>query len=289
MSVTQQQRNVNTLDNDIANLEKKKAVADKESAELQAKINSAQKNIARTKSDSLRNSKIRQINTWERDKSNKLKDSADISKKIADKRNKRNDAYLKLQKEQEKEQKMLKRNHDKTIESLKKSYESRIDHFMNNTIPNNIHKKEKSMENHDEEMFDVFISHAHEDKASFVDDFVKELKGLNIKAWYDNDTISWGDSMRERIDEGLKKSTFGIVILSPEYIAEGKYWTKTELNGLFQLESINGKTLLPIWHGLTKKDVMNYSPLIANKKAMSTAWMMPNEIADELHKLLSIE
>ena len=93
--------------------------------------------------------------------------------------------------------------------------------------------------------------------------------------------------MRRRIDDGLKKSRFGVAILSPDYIAEGKYWTKAELDGLFQLESISGKTLLPIWHNLNKADVMAFSPIIASKLAMSTATMTPQEIAKKLQELLA--
>ena len=92
--------------------------------------------------------------------------------------------------------------------------------------------------------------------------------------------------MRAKIDEGLKKSKFGVAVLSPNYIAEGKYWTKAELDGLFQLESVNGKTLLPIWHKLTKKEVMEYSPVIASKLAMNTAPMTAKEIAENLLELI---
>ena len=94
--------------------------------------------------------------------------------------------------------------------------------------------------------------------------------------------------MRIKIDDGLKKSKFGVVVLSPDYIREGKYWTKAELDGLFQLESVNGKMLLPVWHNLTKKDVMAYSPIIASKLAMTTASMTPQEIAKELVTLLPV-
>ena len=92
--------------------------------------------------------------------------------------------------------------------------------------------------------------------------------------------------MRERIDEGLRKSRFGIAVLSPDYISDGKYWTKSELDGIFQLESINGKSLLPIWHNLTKKIVMEYSPIIAGRLAMNTATLTPQEIAEEMAKLI---
>ena len=119
-----------------------------------------------------------------------------------------------------------------------------------------------------------------------IDEFVDELRKLGVKVWYDTSEIKWGDSMRARIDDGLKKSRFGVAVLSPDYIKDGKYWTKAELDGLFQLESINGKMLLPVWHNLTKKDVMAYSPIIGSKLAMTTATMTAAEIAAELLSLL---
>ena len=84
----------------------------------------------------------------------------------------------------------------------------------------------------------------------------------------------------------MRKSKFGIIVLSPNYIAENKYWTKVELDGLFQMESINGKTILPIWHNLTKQEIMDFSPIIAGKLAMTTATMTPKEIAEELFELI---
>ncbi len=55
------------------------------------------------------------------------------------------------------------------------------------------------------------------------------------------------------------------------------------------MESINGKTLLPIWHNLTKKQVINFSHIVANRKAMSTATMTAYEIAQELVKLITAD
>ena len=211
-----------------------------------------------------------------------LSESADLAKKIADKRARRNDAYIKLQKAQTEEQK----KQDREMKKMQTSYENRIKELSRRVIPEKQDLEPKSNVFAEEEEFDVFVSHAWEDKESFVDEFVAELIKLGVKVWYDKSQIKWGDSMRERIDLGLKKSKFGIAVLSPNYIAEGKYWTKAELDGLFQLDSVNGKTLLPIWHQLTKKEVMEYSPIIASKLAMSTALMTPGEIAKELRQLL---
>ena len=282
MSIDQCQQTVNSLDKEIAELEKKKAAKDKDCADLQSKINSAQKSITKHSSQSTINSKMRQIMSYESDKAKKSKESAELGNKLADKRKKRSEAYLKLQKEQKNEQK----KQDRVNQKLQASYESRIEELQNQlamsvTIPH------QSSVASDEE-YEVFVSHAWEDKEDFVDEFVSELRKQGLRVWYDTDKLKWGDSMREKIDKGLSKSRYGVVVLSPNYIAEHKYWTKAELNGLFQVETINGKTILPIWHNLTKKQVTEYSPIIADRKAMTTALMTPSEIAEELKKLFTL-
>lgn len=276
MSIEQCQRTVNGLDKEIANLEKKKALKDKDIADLQNKINSAQKSITKHSSQSTINIKMRQIASYESDKAKKSKESAELGKKIADKRKKRSEAYLKLQKEQ-----------DWANQRLQASYESRIDELQQQLAKTVVIPEPNDIAS--EEEYDVFVSHAWEDKEDFVDEFVSELRKQGLKVWYDTDKIKWGDPMREKIDKGLSKSRYGVVVLSPDYIAEHKYWTKAELNGLFQVETINGKTILPIWHNLTKKQVVEYSPIIADRKAMTTASMTPEEIASELKNLFTPE
>lgn len=281
MSVEQYQREVNSLDKDLADLEKKKAAADSKYADLQSKITSVSASIKRTSSASTVKSKLHQIESWSKDADKKAKESADLGKKIADKRKKRNDAYGKLQKAEMQENK----KRDSDIKNMRQMYEARIEELTKATVvPVVLHNGNSASDSG--ETYDVFISHAWEDKEGFVDEFVAELEKLGIKVWYDRQRIKWGDSMRARIDDGLKKSKFGIAVISPDYIADGKYWTKAELDGLFQLESVNGKMLLPIWHNLTKQQVMNYSPIIASKLAMTTASMTAGEIAKEMQSLL---
>ncbi len=278
MSVEQYQRTVNTLDKEIADLEKKKSAAEKKAAEAERKAASV--SISKNASATTIKSKLRQIEKYKADAVKASSESASLAKKIADKRKKRNDAAIHLQKEEQRVQK----KQDRATKQMQQSYERRIEELQSRIIPTVTATSETEEENLPE--YDVFVSHAWEDKEDFVDDFVDALKNLGIKVWYDTTQIKWGDSMRERIDDGLKKSRFGVAVLSPNYIAENKYWTKAELDGLFQLESVNGKTLLPIWHNLTKQQVMNYSPIIANKKAITTASMTAQEIAEELQKLI---
>ena len=283
MSSEQYQRTVNSLDKEIADLEKKKAAKDREVANLQGKINTLKKSINSHTSASTLNSKMRQIAIHESDQAKKSQDSADLGKKIAEKRKKRAEAYLRLQKEQQNEQK----KQDKVNQQIQASYEARIKELQQQLLQPVVTTTTTPIAADEE--YDVFVSHAYEDKESFVDEFVEALRNQELKVWYDMDKLKWGDSMREKIDRGLAKSRYGVVILSPNYIAEHKSWTKAELNGLFQVETVNGKTILPIWHNLTKKQVVEYSPIIADRKAMTTALMTPEEIAAELKELFTAE
>lgn len=118
--------------------------------------------------------------------------------------------------------------------------------------------------------FDVFICHASEDKNDFVRPFAELLKQQHIDVWYDEFSLSVGDSLTQKIDEGLSKSRFGIVVLSPNFFA--KPWAKKELNGLTLREMIEKRNLiLPIWHRVTVEDVAKFSPPLADKKAASSS------------------
>lgn len=46
------------------------------------------------------------------------------------------------------------------------------------------------------------------------------LKRKGIKVWFDEGTLTIGDSLREKIDEGLARCRFAIVLLSPSFFAE---------------------------------------------------------------------
>src|SRR5262249_18319996 len=60
-----------------------------------------------------------------------------------------------------------------------------------------------------DEIYDVFISHASEDKDAFVRPLAKALRSAGIRVWYDEFTLKWGASLRESIDRGLATSRYG--------------------------------------------------------------------------------
>jgi len=69
---------------------------------------------------------------------------------------------------------------------------------------------------------DVFISHASEDKASIARPLTDALIVAGFSAWFDEYELKIGDSLRGKIDEGLKNSRYGIVILSKSFFSPKK-------------------------------------------------------------------
>lgn len=125
--------------------------------------------------------------------------------------------------------------------------------------------------------FDVFISHAYEDKDTFVRPLAEALIARNLRPWYDEFTLRPGDSLRRSIDHGLLTSQAGVVVLSPAFF--GKRWTNYELDGLVQLAAGDpnqvagagsGGRLIPVWHEVDADDVARYSPSLANLVALQS-------------------
>lgn len=114
--------------------------------------------------------------------------------------------------------------------------------------------------------YDVFISHASEDKESFVEPLATALQVSRLKVWYDRFELKLGDSLREKIDQGLANSRYGVVVLSKAFFA--KEWPKSELDALVTRQNNEGKkVILPIWHDVTAEEVKKFSPILASKMA----------------------
>tara|TARA_R110002051_G_scaffold247582_3_gene307112 strand:+ start:1340 stop:2098 length:759 start_codon:yes stop_codon:yes gene_type:complete len=132
--------------------------------------------------------------------------------------------------------------------------------------------------------YDVFISHASDDKDTIVRSLAEALQGKGLTVWYDEFTLRIGDSLRRKIDTGLARSRVGLVVISPSFIKKG--WTNYELDGIVTRSVSGEQILLPIWHDITKQQVMDFSPSLADKVARSTAMHTVDEISQEIFELL---
>jgi Domain of unknown function (DUF1883)/TIR domain len=139
----------------------------------------------------------------------------------------------------------------------------------------------------DEREFDVFVSHASEDKDEVVRPLANALKAGGLTVWYDEFELRIGDSLRQKIDRGLAKSRFGIVVLSQSFFEKG--WTNYELDGIVTRAVTGEQILLPIWHNVSKQEVMNYSPSLADKLARNTTTHTTDEIAAEIIAMIKSE
>jgi len=116
-------------------------------------------------------------------------------------------------------------------------------------------------------LYDVFICHASEDKDDFVRPLAERLKQNRIEVWYDEFSLKIGDSLRRSIDLGLAKSRYGIVVLSPSFFL--KSWPQWELDGLVQRQNnALDNVILPIWHNITRGDIISFSPPLGDKYAI---------------------
>jgi hypothetical protein len=133
--------------------------------------------------------------------------------------------------------------------------------------------------------WDVFISHATEDKDELVRPLVHALQRRSLRIWYDEFELRIGSSLRRNIDEGLSRSRFGVVVLSHAFFS--KNWPQYELDGLVTREMTGQQLILPLWHKITKAEVIGYSPSLADKLARSTTDLTVEEIADEIANLVA--
>lgn len=118
-------------------------------------------------------------------------------------------------------------------------------------------------------MPDVFICHASEDKEDVARPLAQLLSAAGLEVWYDEYSLKLGDSLRRAIDKGLVNSRYGVVILSPSFFE--KEWPQTELDGLFSKEIGGEKTVLPIWHEVDRDEMLQHSPILADRFAAKTS------------------
>ena len=131
---------------------------------------------------------------------------------------------------------------------------------------------------------DIFLCHASEDKAEVVTPLVKALDDSGITYWYDQAEIKWGDSITQKVNDGLKISRYVVVIISEAFIS--KNWPQRELNSALNVEASNGDVrVLPLLLGpeRVKNLIIKKYPLLSDK-----AYIVWNENVDAVIEALKI-
>jgi TIR domain len=118
--------------------------------------------------------------------------------------------------------------------------------------------------------YDVFISHASEDKEAVASPIAHALIQHGLTVWLDELVLKLGDSLSRRIEAGLARCRFGVVVLSPAFFA--KEWPRRELEGLAARETAAGtKVILPVWHNVDRGFLLEHAPILADRLAVLTS------------------
>ncbi|MCY3979031.1 MAG: toll/interleukin-1 receptor domain-containing protein [Chloroflexi bacterium] len=133
--------------------------------------------------------------------------------------------------------------------------------------------------------FDVFISHASEDKDDVARPLALLLQERGLRVWYDEFEFRIGDNLIAKLNAGIDDSRSGILILSNDFF--GKNWTEHELNRLENLAVTDNRVLFPIWHKITEAEVRGYRASLADIFGRSTATHTVIEIAKEIYEIIS--
>jgi hypothetical protein len=117
--------------------------------------------------------------------------------------------------------------------------------------------------------YDVFISHAVEDKIPIVNALDKALRAKGLDVWYSGKELSIGDQLTQTIYQGLNESQYGVVILSPTYLR--KAWAMDEFFQLIRRQKAGVKVVLPVLYDITPEELAARYPPMADLVSVSAS------------------
>lgn len=133
--------------------------------------------------------------------------------------------------------------------------------------------------------YDVFISHATKDKEDYVDELFVVLRKLGINIFYDTESISWGDNLKQTILNGTAESEFAIIVISQNFFS--REWTELELNEFLNQQNENGqKKILPLLHNITIDELKAHYPELGEVLAINSKDYSKQDVAILLAKEL---
>lgn len=274
-------QNINRFTKEIADLNLKISQENKKEATLNDKINQILKSL-HSKNISLTtlSSKTSDMNRKQSEVAKCQQKKAELQKKLAIAETNLLKTRQKLSKEQEDENKKL-----MALEKKLNLQQIQNKKAITQVISNVGVQNQDSLPDVE---YDFFISHASEDKEEFVRTLYQALIDTGYKVWFDEITLKIGDSLTAEINKGLIKSKFAIVVASEAFIR--KNWTRYEFESLVAQEMDSGtKRILPIWHGVSKDQIISFSPNLANKVALNTANQSIVEIVEALSELIPLD
>lgn len=137
--------------------------------------------------------------------------------------------------------------------------------------------------------FDIFISHASEDKETLVNPIVEQMKIYGLKYWYDIEQIRLGDRITRKINHGLKNSRFIFAVLTTTFIK--KPWAMQEIESALNKETDSGSTFVfPMLAGTynERQEILDHINLLRDK--LHIVWNNnPEEIVKKIIQAIAVQ
>ncbi len=296
MSISTIGSSIQRIQKEIADLHHRISIETKKESDFGGQIGQINRSITKSTSESTLKNKAAEVERKSNEIAKIQVKKAELHKKLSDKESQllklRQDLLKEEDKERKKQAEIDERERKKLVELENKQRREQLAH--QKKLQAEIRRTKEMALNTQESIavlnslpdteYDLFISHASEDKEEFVRPLAETLESLEVKVWYDEFTLKVGDSLRNSIDHGLVKSRFGTVILSAAFCS--KNWTQYELNSMVAREMNGHKMILPIWHKISKDEVIKFSPALADKVALNTSTSSIKEIAMALSDVI---
>ncbi len=109
--------------------------------------------------------------------------------------------------------------------------------------------------------YEIFISHASEDKAAIARPIYEACERYGLKAFLDEEHIAWGQSFTKKINTALGAARTIVCIVSSNSVT--KDWPLLEMNTALGMEASGAKTVVPVMVG---KPDLSKLPLIRGKR-----------------------
>jgi len=143
------------------------------------------------------------------------------------------------------------------------------------------------MHNKEPKRWDVFICHVSEDESYIIqlkEAFVRE----KIDVFFAKDELSWGCELHRVINDGLRDSKYGLVVLSKHFVNKCSKWTSSELSSLHSKSRLSTQDcILPIWKkDISEAEVGAFDMTLVGIKALKEEDMSVDQMAVELKKKL---
>lgn len=115
--------------------------------------------------------------------------------------------------------------------------------------------------------WDVFLCHGWDDRDGAARELNDLLESYGVSVWFSEDNIGLGGLLVRQIDEGLRNSHLGIVLITPALLRSLKAQGAAEQ----ELSTLLGNSrVIPVVHNTTFDALREESPMLGARSGLST-------------------